>query len=113
MYLVGLLNNARVMSSLTRTNILRLALVSVFLTVVDTVQSFYLQRVVSVFSEANLVPRLFYSIGYLGYILYAPIEFLAIFATLLVLWFWASYVVWYHKSIVSKKIFRRPQPAMA
>ena len=110
---MGFLNKAKVMSSLTRTNILRLALVSVFLTVVDTVQSFYLQRVVSVFSEANLVPSLFYSIGYLGYILYAPIEFLAIFATLLVLWFWASYVVWYHKSIVSKKIFRRPQQVMA
>ncbi len=78
-------------------------MVSVFLTAVDTFQSYYLQRVVNVFSEANLIPRVFYSYGTIGYVLYAPIEFLAVFGTLTVLWFWASYVLWYHKNIIVKR----------
>ena len=82
---------------------MRLALVSILLTSVDTVQSFYLQRGIDVFSEMNAIPRLFYGTGILGYALYAPIEFLAVYVTLLVCWLWASYVLWYHRNVVVKR----------
>ncbi|MDG7001746.1 MAG: hypothetical protein JRN15_21840 [Nitrososphaerota archaeon] len=94
----------RAINALNKTNLVRIALVSVFLTAVDTIQSFYLQRVISVFSEANAMPNLFYGYGPIGYVLYSPIEFLAIFVTLSVLWLWASYVIWFHKNIIMRTL---------
>lgn len=84
------------------TNVIRLALMSILFTLVDTIQSFYGQKVLNVFTEFNFLPSLFYKQGILGYALYAPVECMAIFATLSVLWFWASYVLWFHHSIISK-----------
>lgn len=104
---MSVLKTLKSVDALSRANLVRLALVSIFLTVVDTVQSYYLQRVVNAFSEANLMPRIFYSYGPIGFVMYAPIEFLAVFATLIVLWVWASYVVWYHKNVVVKKVAQR------
>lgn len=101
---MSLLKALKSIDALNKVNLVRLALVSVFLTVVDTVQSYYLQRVVNAFSEANLMPRIFYSYGPVGFVMYAPIEFFAIFGTLIILWTWASYVVWYHKNVVVKKV---------
>jgi hypothetical protein len=83
---------------LRRRIIARLALVSAFLAAVDTIQSYYGQRVVNVFNEANLLPVRFYNYGVAGYALYAPIDFLSIFGTLLALWAWASYVLWYRRN---------------
>jgi len=85
-----------------KTNLIRLALVSGFLTAMDTIQSFYFQRVINVFSEANVIPRWFYGFGYIGYIIYAPIEFTAMFLTLITLWAWASYVLWYYRNVVTR-----------
>ncbi len=110
---MSLLKALKSIDALNKVNLVRLALVSVFLTVVDTVQSYYLQRVVNAFSEANLMPRIFYSYGPVGFIMYAPIEFFAIFGTLIVLWTWASYVVWYHKNVVVKKVVQaEPKSAL-
>ena len=79
-----------------------IALVSMLLTIVDTIQSFYLQRVINVFSEANLLPRAFYGFGVIGYLAYVPIEFATVFATLALCWLWATYALWYHRNIVAK-----------
>src|SRR5580704_8828974 len=89
--------------TLSRANLLKLALISIFLSAVDTVQSYYLQRVVNQFSEVNLLPLKFYNTGPVGYILYFPIDFLALFGTLAVLWIWASYILWYHKHVILTK----------
>ena len=88
--------------SFSGSNIVRLALMSILFTIIDTIQSFYAQRVINVFTEFNFLPSLFYIHGALGYIIYAPIECLAMFATFSVLWLWASYVLWFHRSVVSK-----------
>lgn len=91
-------------------NLVRLALMSVLFTIMDTVQSFYGQRVINVFTEFNFLPSLFYKQGALGYLLYAPIECAGMFAMLSVLWLWASYVLWFHHSVVSKmSVFNRQQ----
>ena len=90
--------------TLSRPNLVKLALISVFLAAVDTVQSYYLQRVVNQFSEVNLRPLKFYSEGPVGYALYFPIDFLALFGTLTVLWIWASYILWYHKHVILTKL---------
>ena len=99
---MNIIYSLRHFDALSKTNLVRLALVSVFLTLVDTIQSYYLQRVINAFSEANVMPQWFYGLGPIGYILYTPIEFGAIFATLFVLWIWASYILWYHKNVVAK-----------
>lgn len=96
--------NGWLAEAISRHNMSILALVSVFLTAVDTIQSFYLQRVVNEFNEVNLLPLKFYSAGPVGYLLYAPIDFLALFATLAVLWIWASYMLWYFRLFVVPKI---------
>jgi len=85
-------------------NMIKLALVSVFLTAVDTIQSFYLQRVVNQFSEVNLLPLRFYNFGAMGYVLYFPIDFLALYGTLTILWIWASYILWYNKHVIVPKL---------
>ena len=92
----------RELKALDKLNLIRLALVSLLVTCVDTVQSFYLQRSVNVFSEVNALPKLFYNTGALGYLLYIPVEFVAVFVTLTMCWIWASYVIWYHKNVVAK-----------
>jgi hypothetical protein len=89
--------------ALSKANLAKLALISAFLTSLDTVQSYYLQHVVDVFNEANLIPRFFYSYGVVGYVVYAPIEFLAIYQIMLVLWLWASYVIWYYKYMSARR----------
>jgi hypothetical protein len=100
---VSLFQRIRGIQALSKTNLVRLALVSIFLTVADTIQSFYFQKVIDIFSEGNALPRAFYNTGPLGYVMYAPIEFLAIFATLTIFWLWASYVIWFHKNIVATR----------
>jgi hypothetical protein len=93
-----------VQDTLNRANLVKLALISIFLAAVDTVQSYYLQRVVNQFSEVNLLPLKFYSTGPLGYALYFPIDFVALYGTLTVLWIWASYILWYHKHVVATRV---------
>jgi hypothetical protein len=94
--------------TLSRTNMVRIALMALLFTIVDTIQSFYAQKVLNVFTEFNFLPSLFYDRGPLGFALYAPIEFTAILATLLMLWIWASYVLWFHSNVMSKvKILAR------
>ena len=93
-------NGRGLRETLSRANLTKLALISIFLAAVDTFQSYYLQRVVNQFNEANLLPLKFYSLGAVGYALYFPIDFLTLFATLTVLWIWASYILWYHKHVV-------------
>jgi hypothetical protein len=88
--------------TLSKTNLVRLSLMALLFTIVDTIQSFYAQKVLNVFTEFNFLPSLFYDRGPLGFALYAPIEFSAILATLLMLWIWASYVLWFHSNVVSK-----------
>jgi len=90
--------------AIDRHNMTMLAMISGFLAGVDTIQSFYLQRVVNQFSEVNLLPLKFYSSGLIGYLLYAPIDFLALYATLTVLWIWASYLLWYYKQYISTRL---------
>jgi hypothetical protein len=90
--------------TLCKPNLIKLALISVFLAAVDTIQSYYLQRVVNQFSEVNLLPLKFYNFGAPGYILYFPIDFLALYVTLTVLWVWASYILWYHKHVIVTKL---------
>jgi hypothetical protein len=87
--------------AMTKHNLTLLAMISAFLAGVDTVQSFYLQRVVNQFNEANLLPLKFYNNGVIGYLLYTPIDFLALYTSLLVLWIWASYLIWYYKQFIS------------
>jgi len=89
--------------AITRHNLALLGIISAFLTMVDTFQSFYLQRVVNQFNEANLLPLKFYGKGLAGYFLYSPIDFAALFVTLTVLWIWASYILWYYKQIIAPK----------
>lgn len=88
---------------LSRHNLALLGMISAFLTAMDTFQSFYLQRVVNQFNEANLLPLKFYSRGVAGYLLYSPIDFAALFVTLTVLWIWASYILWYYKEVIVPK----------
>ncbi len=95
--------NAWFSETINRHNMILLGMISAFLTGIDTVQSFYLQRVVNQFNEANLLPLKFYSHGVVGYILYAPIDFLALYGTLTVLWLWASYLLWYFKHFFSPR----------
>jgi hypothetical protein len=89
--------------AINRHNLTLLAMISAFLAGVDTIQSFYLQRVVDQFDEVNLLPLKFYNNGLVGYILYSPIDFLALFATMTMLWIWASYLLWYYKQVISPK----------
>jgi hypothetical protein len=93
--------------ALSRHNLALLGMISGFLAGVDTFQSFYLQRVVNQFNEVNLLPLKFYSHGLIGYLLYVPIDFLTLFATLAVLWIWASYLLWYYKRFVSPRFGSR------
>jgi hypothetical protein len=90
--------------AINRHNLTLLAMISAFLAGVDTFQSFYLQRVVNQFNEANLLPLKFYNNGILGYLLYSPIDFLALYGTLTVLWIWASYLLWYYKRFVLPRL---------
>ncbi len=114
--LAGIARKLKAMETFSGANLVRLVLISVFLTSVDTIQSYYNQRVINVFSEANAIPRWFYNFGSVGYALYAPIEFLAMFGMLLTLWAWASYILWYHKNVISNPKMNReishyqPQP---
>jgi hypothetical protein len=87
-----------------RHNMIMLAMISAFLAGVDTFQSFYLQRVVNEFNEVNLLPLKFYSHGLFGYLLYTPVDFLALYATLIILWIWASYLLWYYKEFLSPRL---------
>ena len=100
----GSLSRAWFLETTNRHNMVLLGMISAFLTTIDIVQSFYLQRVVNQFNEVNLLPLKFYNNGIFGYILYAPIDFLALYATLTVLWVWASYLLWYFKTYISPKI---------
>jgi hypothetical protein len=84
-------------------NLALLAMISAFLTGVDIFQSFYLQRVINQFNEVNLLPKAFFGEGIVGYLAYSPIDFLALFATLTVLWIWASYILWYFKNFISPR----------
>ena len=79
-------------------------MISAFLAGMDTFQSFYLQRVINQFNEVNLLPMKFYSHGLTGYLLYAPVDFLALFFTLTILWIWASYLVWYCKLFILPRL---------
>ena len=97
-------NNSWLYETLSRPNLIKLGLISVFLAAVDTIQSYYLQRVVNQFSEVNLLPLKFYNAGPVGYALYFPIDFIALFGTLTVLWIWASYILWYHKHVILSKL---------
>ena len=90
--------------TINRHNMILLGMISAFLTGTDTIQSFYLQRVVNQFNEANLLPLRFYNNGIVGYILYTPIDFLVLYATLTVLWVWASYLLWYFKHFLSPRV---------
>ncbi|MDH2900545.1 MAG: hypothetical protein PXY39_06195 [archaeon] len=100
---IPLLQRIRSLPSLSKPNLARLALVSVFITSADIIQSFYFQRVIDISSEGNAIPRAFFSIGPLGYVLYGPVEFLAIYGTLTIIWLWASYLLWYRKHIVAAR----------
>jgi hypothetical protein len=90
--------------TINRHNMILLGMISAFLTGTDTIQSFYLQRVVNQFNEANLLPLRFYNNGIVGYILYTPIDFLVLYATLTVLWVWASYLLWYFKHFILPRV---------
>jgi hypothetical protein len=98
------LANSWFSDTINRHNMILLGMISAFLTGVDTVQSFYLQRVVNQFNEVNLLPLKFYNNGIVGYIIYAPIDFLVLYGTLTVLWLWASYLLWYFKHFISPRI---------
>ena len=105
--------SSKVPEALSRTNLTKLALVAVFLTFLDTVQSYYGQKVVNVFTEFNNLPAIYYNHGLAGYIMYAPIEFGAIFVTVAGLWIWASFLMWYCRNVLAKIRFparsRNPQ----
>jgi hypothetical protein len=98
------ISNGWFSQTINRHNLVLLGMISAFLTGIDTIQSFYLQRVVNQFNEANLLPLKFYNNGIVGYILYAPIDFLALYGTLTVLWLWASYLLWYFKHFLSRRV---------
>ena len=99
-----------IVGSVNKSNLTKIALISIFITLVDTVQSYYGQRVINVFSEFNAIPSIYYSHGLIGYLVYSPIEFGVVYAMLVVLWFWASYIMWYHENVVSKsRFFAREQ----
>ena len=91
------------LEAISKTNVTKLSLVALFLTLLDTLQSYYGQRVVNVFTEFNAMPAIYYSHGIEGYIMYIPVEFGAIFVTIAGLWLWASYVMWYYKNVVQMK----------
>ncbi len=88
-------------------NLTKLALVAMFLTLLDTVQSYYGQKVINVFSEVNNIPALYYAHGLVGYAVYAPIEFGAIFLTVSALWLWASFLMWYFRNVVKLPTWSR------
>ena len=102
MDLLSLAKGLRKLDAFSKTNLTRLGLVALFLTLVDNVQSYYGQKVINVFSEFNAIPALYYRHGIIGYVLYAPLEFSVVYTVMLVLWLWSSYVIWYHRNIVSK-----------
>ncbi|MHB8565860.1 MAG: hypothetical protein ACYC7D_05715 [Nitrososphaerales archaeon] len=95
------------LDALSKVNLTRLALVALFITLLDTIQSYYGQRVVNAFTEFNAIPAIYYAHGLEGYVLYAPIEFGAVFLTVATLWVWASYVLWYHRNVLSKLTWSR------
>jgi hypothetical protein len=95
--------NSRKLEAINKTNVAKLSLVALFLTLLDTVQSYYGQRVLNIFTEFNALPAIYYSHGIEGYILYTPIEFGAIFVTIGGLWLWASYVIWFYQNFVQIK----------
>jgi hypothetical protein len=92
----------------SRQNIFILSAFSLFLSSIDTIESYYLQRVlVNPFAEANLIPARFYEYGLLGYIAYLPVEFLATLALFVALWGLANYTLWYYTHFIRRT--RRPQ----
>lgn len=98
----GILNLGK-FEAISKTNMTKLSLVALFLTFLDTIQSYYGQRVVNIFTELNAIPAIYYSHGIEGYMMYIPIEFAAIFVTIAGLWLWASYVMWYCQKILQMK----------
>lgn len=72
----------------------RIAAIAMAMAAFDVAQSYWMQRVVvNPWSEANLLPLNFFRYGALGYIAYWPIETVAIFATLLLLWSLVSWLI--------------------
>jgi len=90
----------------SRLNLGRLGIVSFVLSFISTLQSFYLVKVVNVYSEVNNIAGFFFSHGILGYVLYVPVAFVGTFATFVVLWGCASYIMWYYTSVIKYRTSR-------
>jgi hypothetical protein len=93
-----------VSSVFSRTNVFTLVFFSLLISSLDTVQSYYMQKVlINPFSEANLLPARFYSFGALGYVAYLPIEFLVTLGVFSSMWAFSHYILWYYSRFIKKR----------
>jgi len=99
------LKRARRNEAFNDQNLVRLAMLSFSLSLFDTLQSFYLQKVLNVYGELSPVSQLFFQYGAPGFVAYVPIAFLGAYVTFLALWGGASYVVWYYSNIFKQNMF--------
>ncbi len=79
---------------MTKVEVLQIWIMSSIIAAMDVEQSFFLQtQSLNPWSEANLLPLKFFSLGPLGYDLYWPIDSICIFAMLFSIWVWMRLVV--------------------
>ena len=78
---------------ITRVEALRLLFIAFMLAFLDTMQSYWLQhKLVSPFSEVNLLPLTFFKYGFWGYVAYLPIDMAGIYVILVAFWLPATLI---------------------
>ena len=83
-----------------KADLIKLAIVAIFIAGLDVIQSWYLQtQIVNPYSEANLLPLDFFKLGFLGYLAYWPIDALFNFVLLAVFWIAAVEILRFAKQI--------------
>ena len=91
----------------SKNTIYMLGITSFIFTLMDALESFYLQKmIVTPYTEVNLFPGVFYSLGSLWYLIYFPVEFLATFAIFLFVWGMAAYLIFLAKRLSSRDAWR-------
>lgn len=92
-----------VSKALERENLARLGILAFYFVLIDTIQSYYLGKVlINQYVELNAIPTKFYSFGLLGIIAYFPLEFAVTYSLFIFLWLVGSFMVWYYRNIIRR-----------
>ena len=77
-----------------------LAFIAFSISFMDCIQSFVLQKqIVSPYTELNVIPAWFFAHGFVGYLMYAPLEGAVTFGIFLVLWTLFYGFIFFYRSL--------------